>query len=147
MIAKKVSALTCIALSACAGVSQNHSGYTPLPIIKLGENQNDCEGSKSVEIVYPERFRGSNYSFTLFQSVENGKLKFEAYLARVDSLPGSFLCIDDQLQKISRVFVLYGDTQCSSYKYKFGFANFRQLLQGEDKLCVKTKIREDPCEG
>jgi len=143
MILRICFALVCVVLSACAVVPQDRTANMLLPIVQLTANQNNCDRSASIEILYPRYFEGSAHSATLFQAVENDQIRFEAYLARFDSVQGTSLCIDDQLRKISRVFVTYGDTQCFSYKYKFEFADFSSLVQGESKPLVLTEINED----
>ena len=143
LILRLCFALLCVVLAACAAVSQDRTDNTLLPVVQLAANQNDCDRSASIEILYPKRFEGSTHSATLFQAVENDQIKFVAYLVRIDSMQGSFLCIDDQLQKISRVYITYGSTHCFSYKYKFEFSDFSSLVQGESKPLVLTAIIED----
>jgi len=147
MIFRNCCALICVILSACAVVAQDRTPSILFPIVQLAANQNACDGGASIEILYPRQFEGSAHSATLFQAVENDQIRFEAYLARFDSVQGTSLCIDERLQKISRVYVTYGETHCFSYKYKFEFADFDSLVHGESKPLVLTEIKEDEVNG
>lgn len=115
------------------------------PIVRMSPNQNGCDGAVSYDLLFPKSFGGQDWSFTLFQLVEDGKILLEVYLSRDSLFPGARVCVKREFSKMVRVFISYGVEECSAYKYGFSNQNFANMTEGEVKKFTQVGDRKNSC--
>lgn len=98
-----------------------HSGSneSSFPLVRMADNQNYCDGTPVIELVYPDTFKGEKHEFTLLQVIKEQKTVFETNLAWQRATGGSYVCLDESFLANSVVVIGYGLHSCRGYVYGF----------------------------